>query len=306
MSTPRHPNRKLAEGMEALGFSQSVEGNYVKIKGNLTAVQNFVQAVDQRNLDGLTQCDMALDNLRGRDSDTWKGGSFAYLTDVLDGKLDMRPLLEQQAIFQKSGLLARLQTTLAEILPRRKRVMSEEDGEWDMDRRWEIQPFQATTKAMGMGRTMDIVCHCSVNSSTGAEELNKYGAITWAISDMVEKAGIRTRVVLSYRGTSIGTQKNTGQEILIDVKKPGEYIASPVIGATMQTVFFRRPIFALIVACANMNADSANSSLGRAVQEYTRIAFKNGCLELSPTVNGASAAEIEKAILEAIRSPNRS
>ena len=303
----RPKNEKLTQAMEGMGFSVEQVKNMVKVTGNLQATRKFIEASMGAGLGSAQESPRIADHMTGSPDAEFYGGDYSHLTNVLAGKLDMSPLLKKQEDFRRSGISQKLQTVIAQVKPKRSRVMSEYDGDWNYDRRWDLEAFESTTKRLGGARTIDILCHFAVNCTVTADQLRQYGAMAWAISDLIEKAGITTRITLKYRVDGInaysydGKSEPTDCDIQIEVKRPGEYIAAPSLAATMQTIFFRRPIFGMIVACANLTKQNACYGLGHARQESMRIRFKDGLLELSPETVHADPQEVEKCVLEAIR-----
>lgn len=302
MSTATFKNSDLAHAMEGMGFHLTKKSKQVGIEGTLGAVLKFTESLG--SIPGAFEGRMR-EITKDRGSDgvgaDWVGGTYDDLVNNLKGRLDMKPLHAKRDEFARTGIVDKLRVAMADINPRRKRRNSEYDGEWSYDRQWEIEPFQATTKTLMPGRTMDIICHFSVSSRAKADEINRYGAMAWAISDLIEAAGIGTRIELRYTARSVDENSRVDCQIRLEVKKPGQYLAPSLVAAAFQSVFFRRPVFSLFIAAANLHGEKSDSGLGLPVQESMRIKFENGRLELSPDVKFASSEEIEKEVMKSIR-----
>lgn len=294
-------NQKLAEQLHELGFEVSnSKENIVDIKSNLGAVFEMMQAVQANELENDKNRERTQRYFKGKsdNGDDWTGGSVADLKRDLSGGIDMEPFLKEKQKLASSGLQDKLKTKIAHVIPRRKRSTSEYDGEWTPDRQWEIKPFMSTTKMLSSGRVIDVICHFGVSASSDADEINAYGALVWAISDLIEASGVQTRITSRYSCRNTGPSVDT--EIEIEVKKPGQYIAPNLVAAVFQSNFFRRPVFALMnLACDLQNATS-NFGLGSPKQNSTRIAYADGAITLSPNVRHAGAEEIENIIIEAV------
>lgn len=303
-------NQALTKAMQGLGFAigykeVTSKKALVTMTGRYSAVESFMEQYknlaphESENADEFERC-LKDDS---EDREEFCGGTFKSLQNDLKGNIDLDPFMREKEKLLSSGLLQKLQTAMRDAVPRRKRVMSEHDGEWSMDRQWELEPFSSTKKAMAQGRTLDIVCNFAVSCQASAKEINRYGAIAWGISDLIESAGIYTRVVCRYEIENVDRNKaetSTDTLIEIEVKKAGQYMPPKMLAAIFQSNFFRRPIFALIVAAADLNQKLVSHGLGRSKEQGFRVAFKEGALHLAPEAIKAYNDEIEREILKAV------
>lgn len=294
-------NKPLQEALTNLcdmGITRTKDTHYEMV-GTLSSVYKLME--HQKEITKLIIGDRLEKDLSSDAESDFKGGTAQDLKTALKGGVDMAVFLEKRNEFAKSGLLDKLRVALANVTPRRARVMSEHDGEWMYDRRWEIQPFQATTKVPGMGRTVDVQCDFSINASANADSINRYGAMVWAISDLIEQAGITTRILYTTSGARTCSEGQVSQRIILEIKKPGQYLAPNMLAGVCTANFFRRAGFAFIGLSANLHKRAPAWSLGSAVEEKRRIAFSEGKLVLSPSSVHATNDEIEQAILQTIR-----
>jgi hypothetical protein len=310
---PEKWNAAFAAKLEAMGFRPSwepVEGSMAGravIRGGMANVLRFVDATkktlpEARNNPGIGA------HIHQAGDVSFKGGTPESLRRDLEGAISMDRFNAARAKLAKNGLLQKLQTRVAEVVPKRKRFNSEHDGEWSYDRRWEITPFQATCKAAAPAPVIEINCDFSISCHATASAIDAYGALVWAISDILENAGLRTRIIQHEAGTRVRASDGYGSKgleslIELELKSPEQYVAPSLLAAAFQSNFFRRPIFSLITACAELGDAAVAYGLGSCVQRSPAVKFADGVLYLSPDVRDGHTPEIEKAILEAIGVP---
>lgn len=296
------PNQELAEAMEGLGFSikrrKRGSYNFFDVNMSMSGIRKYMEAQKRGKLPGHLNLGPKEYIWGNEQNSSFVGGTAHDLVEQLNGKLDMGPLLKEREKFAKAGLAQKLQTKIAELNPRRRRFLSEHDGEWSYDRRWEITPFQATTKMPSPGKTLEIICFSDFSGYASAEDINRYGAMAWAISDLIEQAGISTRIEAWYGAQNVG--QGVDGEIHLEVKKAGQYIGPSALASTFQAVFFRRAMFSVMASIAHLDGKPHSSGLGQALQAPHRIKFEAGRLIISPMVHVATNDEIEREILAAI------
>lgn len=307
----RVANAQLSDQLEEIGFGVERQGRNVHLRGGMGAVNRLIERAKEGNLAVQRQGQLARvqSNFTMKSDDPyesgserarWCGGTPKDLMRDLGGGIDMAPFKAEQQKLARSGLQQKILTRIANVVPRRRRAMSEHDGEWDFGRRWDLKPFAATQKTLSSGRVIDVICHFAVNSSSGAEEINAYGAMAWAISDLIESCGVSTRIVCEYSVDVVDEGSKYDQRIEIEVKKPGQYIAPNMIAASFQSNFFRRAVFAMLEIGCDLVGTTAKRGLGHAKDRFPRLHNAEGRLELSTSVRYAGAEELEAAILEAV------
>jgi hypothetical protein len=288
--------------------------NYLRDKGFTVLVQKSNNVTLTTRLNGVLACmqdrnqftsavDGHKERIKGfydRKDEEWCGGSTRDLLDDLEGRIDMRPFEKAREKFERSNLAKRLQERFEKCQPRRQRVKSEYDGEFNESRRWDIAPFDGIKKAPGFGRAIDVVVYGSVACTTSADELNRYGNLVWTLIDIIEKAGVNARVVTRYQQS--GFLSGAGGKLTIDVesKKSGEYIAPSLLAATFKSNFFRRAIFQQICMGADVVNSQVSYGLGTPQDVSEKIQFKDGQLILSPEVRNAGFEQIERELLKVI------
>lgn len=230
----------------------------------------------------------------------WTGGSAKNLLDDLSGKIDMVPFEEAREKFEKSDIAKRLRERFEKCQPRRQRVKSEYDGEFNESRRWDIAPFDGVTKAPGYGRSIEVLIYGAVSASTSAEELNAYGNMAWALIEVIERAGVNVRVGTRYKLGGFVEGRNGDLTIDVESKKAGEYLSPSLLAATLKSNFFRRAVFQQICLAADAIGETASYGLGVPHQPDSQIEFKDGQLIISPRIRNAGFEEIERELLKAI------
>jgi hypothetical protein len=214
----------------------------------------------------------------------------------------MKPFQKAFDVFLNSGLRRDLETVTQNCTPKRTRRLSEHDGEWQFDRRWEITPFQATHVKRMPTRTLTIMANFTVSAWGKSEEIDRYGAIVWAISQLIEKAGISTRIVW-YQHARTVTECGLASRIEIECKRAGEYLAPSLLAACFTTMFYRRVGFALEVASGEAYGKTVRDSLGSPIR-YDPVKFEKGVLSLAPECVHGYDAELGRCIVAAIKGGN--
>lgn len=303
---------KFVTGFQELGFQVSMHdadkenariktGHYQPwslIEGNLAAC---LMAVDRPNAWPVEiNTTWERDLLRREDREEWTGGSFQGLHDALSGKIDMRPFQKARAELEKTGILAKLQSHLADVSPKRKRRMSEHDGEWNFDRRWDMEAFSSTTRTLAPAQAIEFVANFAISSGTSSQAIDKYGAMVWALSDLIESAGIRTGITYRVALNSIDSGETVGTELRVRIKRPEEYLAPSMVAACFRSNFYRRLAFSFMCMGAESFGLGRCSGLGRPIQEPDPIRFEDGKIIMSPDAPQVSAETIQNVILAAV------
>jgi len=282
------------------GFDVSCESNEVKLTGRL---QNVLKLIDRQSprVNVVGNGPAIRTNLEQDPMSSWTGGSLDALKADLSGEMDMTPFNTALSKIKTSEVFESLKTKVVAGTPMRKRRVSEHDGEWDMSRQWEIAPFHATYRAFQERKAIDINAQFAFNGAYDPEEITAYGAMIWAISELIESAGIRCRVVWCKQNKGISEDKDVNSSMRIELKAHQEYVAPSLIAAAFQARFYRRAGFALIVAASDYRGYPAKNNLGTPRGNASAVSFVDGALELSPAAmgNGLTPA-VQKEILKAL------
>lgn len=286
-------------------FGAQQVGGLIKVKGQMYGLRQLIQA----GRDPALSWSKPYNNERNRsffsDGDDghyggFQGGSVRSLNADLAGKKDITPHIRKMREMEASGLLRRIRTVVGQAYPKRRRVFSEHDGDWDHDRQWDVMPFQATSRPPQVGRTLTLDCDMCVNGGTDSKDLDAYGVLVWAISNIIESAGICTRIVYT-EFTKGSTGSGSNSDIQIVIKQTSEYIAPPLLAAVFQTNFFRRVGFSLLALAADAMGETVTPGMGRAATKKRTLEYGDGVLQLHPDLAEKSPENLERMILEAAR-----
>lgn len=190
---------------------------------------------------------------------------------------DMAPFIEARK--KISGNLKDFLASVALSKPRRKRCLSEYDGEFVWDRRFDIQPFIATKKEnSGINRTVTLNIRCAFASCITPKQIMEYGALVWAINDALENAGIQTNINQEYFCRNM-TNEGTSERTLVSLKKTDEYVTPQSIAMAFTPWHYRTIHFAQGIISADANGETASSYLGQPIDG--ECSAKRGEINLS-------------------------
>lgn len=227
---------------------------------------------------------------------SFAGGTWEDVTN-LDNMDSFKKTLAE---FKKNKLEEKI-TAKIDYSPRRRRALSEHDGDYDHDKQWEIKPFSNSRKEMLPITMVDVNVDMSINCGMGAKDINRYGALVWSIIQLVESLGIQANINIVNDCTNI-TNNSQDAKLTLQIKKAGQYISPVSLATCFQSVFFRRAIFAgMVMECESIGKD-AHYGLGQPRVQRTdkHIWFEKGAIY---TRAGGSfdAKEVEEAVMKLVR-----
>lgn len=91
---------------------------------------------------------------------------------------------------EKTGLKQALEEGAA-FKKKRKRTMSEHDGDYDMERKWDTHPFATTVLSKKEFPIVELIFPIVNSGGTGHSSISRFGARCLALADLLEKAGYR-------------------------------------------------------------------------------------------------------------------
>lgn len=288
--------------IEQLGFNISKDRDkktkktHYKLSGNLESVRKLLENRHKTlkiNNDAFTK------DLERNDNE-FCGGSFAKLKNDLEGKTDLTNFIKVKQNLLSKGFFSNIQEKLETLAPKRKRCLSETDGDYDHARKWDIAPYIGFTYAPSLTRTIEIDCDLCLPYSVSSDRIDAYAALCWAVSDIVESYGIQTRLVVSTESENFCESRNNELKTTICVKDFGEYVSQQSVAAAFQCNFLRRAIFASWNLAAEYAGSVMAASRGRVIAKDRAIRSQIGRIELSPDVREGMTKELLEAILEAI------
>lgn len=216
------------------------------------------------------------------DSD-FRGCTFEEFKAMGEGEFNIKPFLKARD--KMRSLSETLQKELAPVGRARKRRMSEHDGEWSLDRQWELHPFASTYQVQtGVIPFLRILVDCSFNAGHKAADIAEYGAFCWSVVDAIEKQGIATEVVLQNTSAML---INEGSEtyhkaygsnklrVSIKVKETGQYMDTLAMARCFTAGFYRRGVLGVKY--------STGERLGSAVEVSGALSYPE--VDNQPTVS---------------------
>lgn len=270
-----YPNRRSTQLLDAHGLrvTRPVSKECtLEIPSVHSAFEVWQGAKADRNIvqGNSTSIDFIQKQCRSTDTenDRFSGGSVQLVEDAINGKFDQSPFLAARD--QISKTLAELQTLTSLTGKRRKRVVSEYDGDLNFERLYDIAPFDATrTENSGIARTIDVVVDFSFNCMVSAKAISEYGAVCWSVVDLLERSGIQCNVLLEFKAeqgaeTKVETdaEKVTIRTQRLLVKRADQYQDPMDLARCFTSWFFRRILFTTSVICTDAQGLGASYGLG--------------------------------------------
>ncbi len=214
---------------------------------------------------------------------------------------DMAPFNAALHELQSHGLKT-IQAGIANCKPARKRRVSEYDGVWQYDRKDDEFPFVENYKKRVPNRIITVIPNFTISGSQSNGDVDAYGAMVWAICQLIEKTGILVNVDW-YEHTRQTSRKHGGLDVSVKVrcKTANQYLAPSMLAACFTSNFFRRIGFALWVSGCNAYDAEAAGGLGSCITFDKPAEYRDGCLYLSPMiVHGHSIPNVKAEVMKAI------
>lgn len=236
--------------------------------------------------------------------DSFHGEAPATLGDWMqNGTFDLTPCREALAELKKKGLTKRIKDACQGLVKERTRVLSEYDGDYDHDRRFDPECYQATTMAVGQGHTIKLLANFSMSAGVDAAKINKYGAMVWAVSQLLEDAGFVCSIDIVNTGQSLFSGSDAAHSIQVEVKKAGSYINPKVLGAVFNNTFKRRAIFWCLPVACELSGHTAQSNYGYPVSVTGGKPFlhEKGTIILDPGCVDSPVDKFADVVVEAVK-----
>lgn len=207
----------------------------------------------------------------------WRGGSIHNLFTTPSMKSFNK---EREKIF-KTKAFSKITTKLGQNKTRKRRL-NEHDGEYDLDKKWEVKPFSKADKGFTPVKQLEINVDFSFSAGVSPEAINNYGVKVASICDLLESYGITTKLyIMNNLNGNISLGGNSvNQQTKILIKDFGEYLPKSQLVRAFSASFFRRVCFYGIIKTADMLGEVACSSLGRPFSYSKIIDSKDGILNL--------------------------
>lgn len=229
-------------------------------------------------------------------------GTRKELENHLSGQIDLTRYKAPLAELESKGMLRKLRREIERVAPKRRLKLHDTDGDWSYDKRFDDKPFVHLTKTPSRVKTLEIRCHFSVAWHVDAESINKFGALVWAVCQVVEAAGFQARIVYHFQTNSLINQNGYGGDVQVELKKSGSYIAPSFLASAFQALFHRRAAFSLQTVAADACSKAISSGQGLVVSAPKPIQFSEGVLDIGLDAVKGATDEIVEAILGAFSS----
>jgi hypothetical protein len=193
-----------------------------------------------------------------------------WIAEIEKPSITLNNIKREREKIEKSGIENTLKEIIRECVHVRKRRNSEHDGEWSLDRKWELKPFMRTDKDTGEAPSLVIRCMGGFNGMTKAEQITEYASKACALSDIIESIGIKTR--LSIIHDNQGRFSKTRDEITYKnrfeylIKDFDEYGSLDAMATCFHASTQRRTMFALYALVAATNKWVLTDRLGKSIE----------------------------------------
>lgn len=198
------------------------------------------------------------DTSPGGGDNTWRGGSYKDMAAPHKNFHDYHQFMKR---IQQEKLWREVSFAFEQTMQRR-RTRSEYDGDFDFDKRWDAEPYQERTRKPQMTRVIKLVVEGSFSSGVSPETINEFASFVTAVITLFERNGVLVDLTVNHTGCNFTNRADTIFFISLKVKRPDEYLPPSQILKCLSTVFYRRAVFALITACAEVLGHKVDSGLG--------------------------------------------
>lgn len=223
------------------------------------------------------------------DYSSFAGGNW---NDVINLK-NMKQFQNQLEEFRKHKLEEKIKSKL-DFSSKRARKISEHDGDYDFEKRWEIKPFNNAIRMPVPISIVDIKVDFSISYAMSADDINKYGAMVWAVVQLIESLGIQCNINMiddnlnidSKGGGFFGGNNDSKYDLMFDlqIKKSGEYISPIALATCFQSVFYRRALFAgFVIGCEFLKVRSSDGiGRPREIKVNKNLWYDDGIVHTKP------------------------
>ncbi len=286
--------------------SKSSVKNHITIKSTYSEAMNYFEELHSKFKSGVRAKNLLEGNPQekvvkelkkslGPDSDRAKfaGGT----PEDLFKTPDMSKYNSMKKILKNSNIFKNLRTSLGET-PRRRRTSSAYDGDYDHDKKWDLEPFNRADRLNSNVTTLTLYAYMSFNSKTSSRTIDRYGALIAALVDILESHGIVVRIELVK--CNLGFCNALSSTSLVDritIKDFGEYLPPPTLVRVFSSNFYRRVLFTRIVIAAHETGQDADYGLGAPTYFTKEVEFVGGGLHVY-SHSALDEGEEEKFITE--------
>lgn len=194
---------------------------------------------------------------------SWVGGTYQALCEPLT---DFSLYRDKLTKISSSKTYKNMVYAFDEAMVRR-RVRSDYDGEYDLDKKWDSNPFHQRQPKKSCTRIVKLYVDAGFSCGVSAETIDEYGAFIAAFINIMERNSVLVEVHACYTGVGQHTGmwcqgEEEGFDFDILVKRADQYLPPGQLLKAFSTVFYRRTIFSLITASAEHMGKKVSDGLG--------------------------------------------
>lgn len=231
-----------------------------------------------------------------KNNNEWRGGSFA---ELIQPHTDFKNYDEALKKLSTAKIWEKAIQSFAEVTVRR-RTRCQYDGEFDYDKRWDIEPFQRRSAKVQTRRVIKVCVKFAFSYGVDASSIEQFGAFVAAIVNLLETNGIMVGVDMSFVSKDHVDGDNSIFEGIVNVKKPDEYLPPGQLLKAMSPNFFRRAEFGIAIAAAQAMGKTACSNLGSPYEFNKQWESKDDTLTIYCAPHPDEQEKIIKNLIEMI------
>jgi len=152
------------------------------------------------------------------------------------------------------------------MVSRRRRSLSEHDGDWDYDRRWDIKQFQVARRQPTQVRIVNIAFSFSIACGVAPSTIDEFGRTIWAIVQSLEEMGYNCNVDAWVPLDTVargGSGKFTSSKAFkYNIKNSQSYVERSILARVLSSPFYRQALFTNWILDADRDAATASEGLG--------------------------------------------
>lgn len=198
-----------------------------------------------------------------------------------------------------SGLKESLQASATGMQRKRKRKLSDIEGQYDYLRRYDAFPFVThVIENREAPNTVELCFPMTMNGGASQKELNEFCARCLALAEIIEGAGYRVRIVGESWNT-VGSNQGTRTELThIVLREEDEYGDVQSLATYASAEFFRRIMFLFLRspshAIHGLSSEHKNTGVGCTVESRPLPAMPGQVILDQATVSQLFVASPEK------------
>lgn len=151
-----------------------------------------------------------------------------------------------------------------EFKKKRKRMFSEHDGDWDMDKKWDATPFTSTKFFKKEFPIIELIFPMVNSGGVSPASISRFGARCFALAEILEQSGYRVAITGEHWCETTMAQPSELNELL---KELGEKNLVRKVGGNVERV---------IVRSASDYGDIQSTAIFGSAEFYRRCFFSIG------------------------------